>query len=101
MTTPREPLMPEPTGVLGRSEPQRRFGVRSSGGRKPTYLTTEFLVFAVLSLALLLTAALVQDTDDHDDYFRADRAWWYITLLGIAYIASRGLAKLGRDRDDL
>jgi hypothetical protein len=94
MTAPREPYAAEPTSVLA---PRRRFG--ADDGDKPTYLTTEFLVFAVLTVGLLLTAVIIQDTDDHADYFRADRAWWYVTLLAIAYIASRGLAKLGRGGD--
>ena len=29
------------------------------------------------------------------DYFRADKAWWYITLLTIGYMIARGLAKSG------
>ena len=34
------------------------------------------------------------------DYFTADKAWWYITLLTIGYLVSRGLAKAGsRTRD--
>jgi hypothetical protein len=33
--------------------------------------------------------------DGHEDYFRADRAWWYIVLLTIGYMVSRGLAKSG------
>jgi hypothetical protein len=28
-------------------------------------------------------------------YFRADKAWWYITLLTIGYMIARGLAKSG------
>jgi len=29
------------------------------------------------------------------DFFRADKAWLYITLLTIGYMISRGLAKSG------
>lgn len=94
MTTPGEPLAPDSTSVL----PRRRLGVRAGDGERPTYLTTEFLVFVALTLGILLAAAIVQDTSDHDDYFRADDAWWYITLLGIAYIVSRGLSKIGSHR---
>ena len=96
MTAPRDPLLSDSTTVMGGRQ-SRGFG--SGGGDKPTYLTTEFLVFVVFVLGLLLTAIIVQDTDDHEDYFRADRAWLYVTLLGIAYILSRGLSKLGRNRD--
>ncbi len=89
MTAPGEPLASDSTSVL----PRRRFG---GDGERPTYLSTEFIVFVVLVLGILLAAVIVQDTDGHEDYFRADRAWWYITLLGVAYIVSRGLSKIGR-----
>jgi hypothetical protein len=66
----------------------------------PGYRTTEFGVFVVMVIGNLLASALVASGDGHGDYFRADKAWFYITLLAIAYIISRGLAKIGvRDRD--
>jgi hypothetical protein len=34
------------------------------------------------------------------DYFAADKAWWYITLLTIGYLVSRGLAKSGTRASD-
>jgi len=37
----------------------------------------------------------VGSEDGHDDYFRADRAWFYVVLLTIGYLVSRGLAKSG------
>ena len=96
MTAPQEPLPSDSTSAL----PRRRFGTsRGDDGGRPTYLSTEFLVFVVLVLGILLTSVIIQDTDDHEDYFQADRAWWYVTLLGIAYIVSRGLSKIGRFRD--
>jgi hypothetical protein len=57
--------------------------------------TTEFGVFVLVALGNLLASALVASGDGHNDYFRADKAWFYITLLAIAYIVSRGLAKIG------
>jgi hypothetical protein len=38
---------------------------------------------------------LVRHTSGHLDYFRADKAWFYIVLLTIGYLGSRGLAKSG------
>jgi hypothetical protein len=38
---------------------------------------------------------LVSTTDAHEDYFWADRAWFYIVLLSIGYMVSRGLARAG------
>jgi hypothetical protein len=37
----------------------------------------------------------VGTTHAHLDYFRADKAWFYIVLLTIGYVVSRGLAKSG------
>jgi hypothetical protein len=31
----------------------------------------------------------------HVDYFRADRAWFYVVFLTLGYLGSRGLAKSG------
>ena len=50
---------------------------------------------------MLIASFLVSTTDAHEDYFRADRAWFYIVLLSIGYMVSRGLAKAGsRHHDD-
>jgi hypothetical protein len=38
----------------------------------------------------------VGDTDGRADVFLADKAWFYVTLLTIGYMISRGLAKAGR-----
>jgi len=37
----------------------------------------------------------VKTTSTHGDYFRADQAWFYIVLLTLGYLGSRGLAKSG------
>ncbi len=47
------------------------------------------IVLIVLSLAILLAAQI-------DDGFGAHRAWLYVTILGAAYIVSRGLARNDR-----
>ena len=53
----------------------------------------------------MLGVLLASKTIGHDgavtDWFRADKAWLYITLLTIGYMISRGLAKSGsRERYD-
>ena len=55
---------------------------------KQAFATTEFWVYAVVLLALLI-AGLVADG------FGADHVWLYATLLTIGYMVSRGLAKSG------
>jgi hypothetical protein len=55
----------------------------------------------VAVIGVLMASWLVGTTDAHEDYFRADRAWFFVVLLSIGYLVSRGLAKSGsRHHDD-
>ncbi len=68
---------------------------------KSAFKTTEFVVYVVTVVGVLIASLLVGTTDAHEDYFRADRAWLYVTVLSIGYLVSRGLAKSGsRQHDD-
>lgn len=68
---------------------------------KAAFKTTELMVYIGAVLAVIVTAAVVKHTNGHDDYFRADKALFYIVLLTLGYLASRGLAKSGTpDRYD-
>ena len=50
---------------------------------------------------MLLASFVVSTTDAHKDYFCGDRAWFYVVLLSIGYLVSRGRAKSGsRHHDD-
>jgi hypothetical protein len=67
---------------------------------KAAFKTTEFIAYVVITVAILIASVVVDGNGDGDngaagDYFRADRAWFYITLLTIGYLVSRGLAKSG------
>ena len=76
----------------------RRAGTRRlSTETKASYKTTEFAVYVVVFVGILLASLLVKTGQDGEriDYFRADKAWWYITLLTIGYMIARGLAKSG------
>ena len=76
----------------------RRAGTRRlSTETKAAYKTTEFAVYVVVFVGILLASLLVKTGQDGErvDYFRADKAWWYITLLTIGYMIARGLAKSG------
>jgi hypothetical protein len=53
-------------------------------------LTTEFWAMLVLILAVLIAAAISDSLDDV-------RAWTLATVIGAAYIVSRGIAKAGTD----
>ena len=69
---------------------------------KPSWKTTELFVYLAAVAGVLIASNMVGDgaADNGSDYFAADKAWWYITLLTIGYLVSRGLAKSGsRSRD--
>jgi hypothetical protein len=44
---------------------------------------------------VLIASHLIGTSDGHNDYFRGDKAWFYVVLLTIGYLLSRGLAKAG------
>lgn len=68
---------------------------------KPFYKTTEFVVFVLATIGVLLASYLVKTSDGHGDYFQADKAWLYVVILSVGYMLSRGLAKSGsRHHDD-
>lgn len=74
---------------------------RNRPARRPTtetkssFKTTEMVFYVIAVAGVLLASFLVKTTDGHHDYFRADKAWFYIVLLTIGYMGSRGLAKAG------
>ena len=85
--------------TAGTSHRTDRRGVarRVSTETKSAYKTTEFLTYVVVFAGILVASFLVKTGQDGQrvDYFRADKAWWYITLLTIGYMIARGLAKSG------
>lgn len=62
---------------------------------KPSLRSTEFWVYLAAVVGVLAAAQLVGTNAQGVDPFRAERAWWFITLLTIGYLVSRGLAKAG------
>ena len=51
-----------------------------------------------LVVGILIASAVVGESDNGDengDAFPAVRAWLYVSIVGAAYIVSRGLAKAG------
>ncbi|EIV91577.1 hypothetical protein [Frankia sp. QA3] len=72
-----------------------RPGSRPSTETKASYKTTELFVYVAAVVGVLIASYLVDTTGGHSDYFRADKAWFYIVLLTLGYLGSRGLAKSG------
>jgi hypothetical protein len=69
---------------------------------KPSFKTTELVVYVLAVIGVLIASYVVGDraANDGSDIFAADKAWWYITLLTIGYMISRGLAKAGSRSSD-
>lgn len=66
---------------------------------KAAVKTTEFYVWLVVSIAILIASAVVDNGDDGQG-FGAEKAWSYVALVTVAYILSRGIAKAGVHESD-
>jgi hypothetical protein len=75
---------------------------RLSTETKAAFKTTEFFAFIAVVVAVLIAAAVIDETDAGG--FGARQAWLYVTILTVGYMVSRGLAKAGSrdpyDSDD-
>jgi hypothetical protein len=96
MTTPAASRMSPLAGTGQEIRPARSRGDET----KPSWKSTELFVYLAAVIAVLIASQLVGGGAHGNDYFTADKAWWYVTLLTIGYMVSRGLAKSGsRTRD--
>jgi hypothetical protein len=74
---------------------------RLTSETKQAFKTTEFWAMVALVVGILIASAIVGDGEGGDtggdagDAFPAVRAWLYVSIVGAAYIVSRGLAKAG------
>jgi hypothetical protein len=66
---------------------------RLSTETKAAFKTTEFFAFVGVLVAVLIAAAVIDETDAGG--FGARQAWLYVTVLTVGYMVSRGLAKSG------
>lgn len=62
---------------------------------KPSFKTTELIIWAVTVIGILLAAWLVDGNGDGEGGFGAVDAWRYVAYVSIGYMVSRGLAKAG------
>ncbi|MGW1341100.1 hypothetical protein ACWCOV_08610 [Kribbella sp. NPDC002412] len=63
---------------------------RASTETKSSFKTTEMIVYVLSVFAVLIASEVMDDGD-----FNAKQAWFFVTLLTIGYMISRGLAKSG------
>ncbi|HSP38379.1 MAG TPA: hypothetical protein VLR26_11560 [Frankiaceae bacterium] len=97
--TPTAPANRQDNGAYGTDIQHSH--ARQSTETKASFKTTELIAYVVAVVGVLVASLLVKTTEGHADYFRADRAWFYVVLLTIGYLGSRGLAKSGsRDNYD-
>jgi hypothetical protein len=78
------------TGTAGTTT-TRTTARRVSTETKASFKTTELIAYVAAVLGVLIASAVVDDNPD----FGSQEAWFYITLLTIGYMVSRGLAKSG------
>lgn len=75
----------------GTHETQGVRGIRRiSTETKAAFKTTELIAYLATVVGVLIAAAVVDASD-----FGPQEAWFYVTLLTIGYLVSRGLAKSG------
>lgn len=66
------------------------YGRRLSTETKASFKTSELAVYVLAVIGVLIASAITDASD-----FGTQEAWFYVTLLTIGYMVSRGLAKAG------
>lgn len=67
---------------------------------KPFFLTSEFAVWLLTVIALLIAGAVTKNGDGRSDVFSATTVWTLVTIMSFAYIISRGISKAGQKYRD-
>ena len=87
------------TGQTGGSADTREFGdVQISTGRQSAYVTVELILYLLASIGIFITAAVIDESGSGPG-FGASEAWFYVTLVTVGFLLSRGLAKIGGRND--
>jgi hypothetical protein len=68
---------------------------RLSTETKSFFKTSEFVAYVVTFVGILIAANVIEKAEGGRDFFTADKAWLYITILTVGYMISRGFAKSG------
>ena len=86
-------------GHVGAPADTHQFGdVEVSTGRQSAYITIELILYLLASIGIFITAAVIDESESGQG-FGASEAWFYVTLLTVGFLLSRGLAKLGGRND--
>ena len=68
---------------------------RLSTETKQFFKTSEWWTYLLMVILILIAGNSIEGQEGGNDYFAADKVWLYITILTVAYLLSRGLAKSG------
>ena len=82
------------TGPTGSADVHEFGDVQVSTGRQSAYITIESILYLLVTIGIFITAAVI-DERGSAQRFGAAEAWFYVTLLTIGFLISRGLAKIG------
>jgi hypothetical protein len=86
------PIDPRDTG--SGAEDTHNFGdLQVSTGQQSAYITVELILYVLAVLGVFITSAII-DEDGPGPGFSAAQAWFYVTLLTVGFLISRGLAKI-------
>jgi hypothetical protein len=78
------------TGVRNVGNAARRLSTET----KQFFKTSEFAAYVIVFIGILVAANVIENQGGRD-FFTADKAWLYITILTLGYMLSRGIAKSG------
>ena len=81
------------TGDTGARAP--RGARRLSTETKASFKTSELVIWALVTIGILIAGNQIEAEEGGADIFGADKVWLYITILSGAYFVGRGLAKSG------
>jgi len=96
MNDPQNPAMMRDTQQMPVMHDGHRNDMQAPGTEtKQAFKTTEFWIYLIAVAAVLGASQVVGRNSAGVDIFRADNAWFLITLLTLGYLGSRGLAKAG------
>jgi hypothetical protein len=84
---------------IGHDRADRGRARRATTETRPAWKTTELIAYIAAVVGVLIASAVVDQGDDGQG-FGASTAWWYVTILTVGYMVSRGLAKAGSYEKD-
>lgn len=88
----------DPRGTGPSAGDTHNFGdLQISTGRQSAYITVELILYLLATLGVFITSAIVDE--DNGSGFTASQAWFYVTLLTVGFLISRGLAKINSRGD--